>query len=195
MQSAGVVPLPSAAAEPLAVLMQRVAAGDAVAFAALHLRTAAPVYRTVRRVLGHHALSQEVAQEVYLEVWQQAHRHDPARGTVEAWLTTIAKNRALSRRRGEQASIGRDHRHAQDTYDADDAVKHVIDKLQAETIRRNLRRLTPLQLQTVVLHYYYGCTTADIANRLGIPHGTAKTRLRDGVARLRQVAYDELAAG
>jgi RNA polymerase sigma-70 factor (ECF subfamily) len=188
-------PVPPAAAEPLTLLMQRVAAGDVVAFSALHQRTAAPVYRTVRRVLGHHAHSQEVAQEVYLEVWQQAHRHDPARGTVEAWLTTIARNRALSRRRGEQASMGRDHRHAQDAYEPDDAVQRVIDKLQAEAVRRNLRQLTPLQLQTVVLHYYYGCTTADIATRLGIPHGTAKTRLRDGVARLRHVAYDELAAG
>jgi RNA polymerase sigma-70 factor (ECF subfamily) len=194
MQSGVVVKLPPAAAEPLVLLVERVAAGDVAAFSALHLRTTAQVYRTVFRVLRQHAFSQEVAQEVYVEVWQQAHRHDPARGTVEAWLTTIARNRALSRRRGEQASIGRDHRHAQDAHEPDDAAKRVIDKLQAEAIRRNLRQLTPLQLQTVVLHYYYGCTTADIATRLGIPHGTAKTRLRDGVARLRNVAYDELAA-
>jgi hypothetical protein len=125
-------------------------------------------------------------------VWQQAHRHDPARGTVEAWLTTIARNRALSRRRGEQASIGRDHRHAQDAYEPDDAVKHVIDKLQAEAIRRNLRQLTPLQLQTVV------CTTTTAAPPPTSPPARhparhAKTRLRDGVAGFGS-RYDELAA-
>ena len=176
----------------LASLLERVVTRDVAAFSALHVRTAAPVYRVARRVLDQHALAEEVTQEVYLEVWERAARYDASRGSVEGWLSTIARNRALSKRRSVGAVVARDHRHAiDDAPECDDEVaERVITRMEGEAVRRGLQELTPLQLQAVVLYYYDGCTTAEIARRLAIPHGTAKTRLRDGVERLRRVMRD-----
>jgi RNA polymerase sigma-70 factor, ECF subfamily len=171
----------------LAELLRRSGNGDEAAFAALYDATSAKVYGVTVRVSRSPEIAAEVIQEVYLMAWQQASRFDPARGTVLGWLCTLAHRRAVDRIR--QVARERDR---EQTYEnrraetpADETWQEVEQALDTREVRAGLEALTPLQREAVSLAYYQGCTYQEVAQRLEIPLGTAKARIRDGLNRLR----------
>ena len=166
-------------------LLERVARGDRDAFEHLCQQIAAPVFGTVRAVLRDLPQSEEVAQEVLVEVWQSASRFDPCRGGALAWVTTIAHRRAVDRVRSEQRSAQRELRAAAHTVAYDEVAETAQANLDAERVRRCLRSLTDLQREAVTLAYYGGYTYRQVAALLGVAAGTVNTRMRDGLIRLR----------
>ncbi len=174
-----------APAAALADLMARVAGGDRAAFAAVYDHVAAPVYGTVRRVIRDPSLSEEVTQEVLVEVWRTAPRFDAGRGSPMAWVTTIAHRRAVDRVRSEQRSAERQRRAASPLIAYDDVTETVEGNLDRERVRRCLGSLTYLQREAITLAYYGGYTYREVAGLLGVATGTVSTRMRDGLIRLR----------
>lgn len=178
----------SPSAEPdLQELMGRVALGDQEAFASVYDRTVAPVLGTVRAVLRDHAQSEEVTQEVMVELWRTAARFRADRGTAINWILTLAHRRAVDRVRSAEAAAARDRKAALlDRTPAYDTVTEQVEtRLEREQVRRCMRTLTDLQRQAVTLAYYRGLTYREVAEILTLPLGTVKTRMRDGLIRLR----------
>ncbi|MFE4580796.1 sigma-70 family RNA polymerase sigma factor [Streptomyces chartreusis] len=179
---------PNPSSEPdLTELVQRVAMGDQDAFAALYDSVASPVHGVVRSVLRDRAQSEEVAQEVLVEVWRTAPRYRPDRGTPVNWILTLAHRRAVDRVRSVEAAAAREHKAAllDRLPEYDHVTEQVEARLEREQVRRCLRTLTDVQKQAVTLAYYRGLTYRQVAETLALPLGTVKTRLRDGLVRLR----------
>jgi RNA polymerase sigma-70 factor (ECF subfamily) len=174
-----------AAGGDLAALLALVARGDQAAFAAVYDRSAAQVFGLVRRVVRDPAQSEEVTQEVMLEVWRSASRFDPYRGSAMTWLMTLAHRRAVDRVRSAQASAEREQRAAAAVTDYDVVTEEVENRLDAQRVRQCLASLTELQRESVTLAYYGGYTYREVASLLGVAVGTVKTRMRDGLIRLR----------
>ncbi|MGW6548539.1 sigma-70 family RNA polymerase sigma factor [Streptomyces massasporeus] len=168
-------------------LVGRVALGDEDAFASVYDAVAGSVLGVARAVLRDQAQSEEVAQEVLVEVWRTAPRFRPDRGTAVNWILTLAHRRAVDRVRSVEAAAARDHKAAllDRTPEFDEVTEQVEARLEREQVRRCLRTLTEIQRQAVTLAYYRGLTYSQVAEALTLPLGTAKTRLRDGLIRLR----------
>ncbi|MGW3287986.1 sigma-70 family RNA polymerase sigma factor [Streptomyces sp. NPDC001002] len=168
-------------------LVGRVALGDERAFASVYDTVASPVLGVVRAVLRDQAQSEEVTQEVLVEVWRTAPRYRQDRGTAINWILTLAHRRAVDRVRSVEAAAARDHKAAllDRTPEYDEVTEQVEARLEREQVRRCLRTLTEIQRQSVTLAYYRGLTYRQVAEALAVPLGTVKTRLRDGLIRLR----------
>jgi len=166
-------------------LMSQVADGDQDAFAALYDAVAPRVYGLIRRVVRDAALAEEVAQEALVEVWRNASRFDRARGSAAGWIFTIAHRRAVDRVRAEQAATERERRTARASVPFDDVVEEVTARLEQHAVRRCLDALTRVQREAILLAYYRGLTYPEVADRLGAPLPTIKTRMRDALIRLR----------
>jgi len=169
----------------LDTLLTHVAKGDQAAFEALYDRLAASVYGLIRKVLRNPSQAEEVTQEVLLEVWRTASRFDPARGGAATWVLTIAHRRAIDRVRAEEAATAREQRSAQVPADIDEVAETVEASMDAERLRRCLAGLTELQRESITLAYYGGYSYAQVAALLDAALGTIKTRIRDGLTRLR----------
>jgi RNA polymerase sigma-70 factor (ECF subfamily) len=124
-------------------------------------------------------------QEVLLEVWRTATRFDPAAGSAAAWIATLAHRRAVDRVRSEQRAAQREARAATAAIAYDEVADSVEASLERERVRRCMAGLTELQRESVALAYYGGYSYREVAQLLGVAVGTVKTRMRDGLIRLR----------
>lgn len=168
-------------------LLQRVARGDQAAFARVYDMLSPRVFGLILRVLVDRAQSEEVLQEVFLEVWQSASRFAPNRGQGRSWVLTIAHRRAVDRVRASQASTDRDVRVGhRDLEVAHDGVAEQVElRIEGERVATALSALPDAQKEALTLAYYGGYSQSEIAALVGAPLGTIKTRMRDGLSRLR----------
>jgi RNA polymerase sigma-70 factor (ECF subfamily) len=175
------------ATQTLDAVLEKVARGDEAAFEELYDRMAGTVFGLARSVLRDPHQAEEVAQEVLLEVWRTAPRFDALRGSAKTWICTMAHRRAVDRVRSAQAARTREGRvgASQTERDYDDVVERVQTRLEVERVRVCLDGLTVRQRDAVTLAYYGGHSYAQVATLLRLPLGTVKTRLRDGLIRLR----------
>ena len=168
-------------------LIRLVALGDEAAFEELYDAVAPRVFGLVRKVVRDAAQSQEVTQEVFVDIWAQASRFDADRGKALSWMLVIAHRKAVDRVRASQASSDRDLRQGikefQESYD--DVADTVESQMEAERVNEALATLTQPQQEAIRLAYYGGYTHQEVAELLRIPVGTVKTRIRDGMIKLR----------
>jgi RNA polymerase sigma-70 factor (ECF subfamily) len=172
----------------LARLLRRATHGDHDAFTAFYRLTSARVHGLVRRVLVDPGLSEEVMQEVYIGVWQDAYKFDPALGSPLGWLMTIAHRRAVDRVRSHQSGTNRDQRWAVASHlaaDHDEVADMVAGRIDARALRASLAGLSPLQRESISLAYFGGLSYREVAERLAAPVPTVKSRIREGLRQLR----------
>ena len=182
-----------------AALLARVVDRDERAVEALYERYAGPIYSLARQVTNADRFAQDVVQEVFVAVWRDAARYDPAKGSVGPWLFSLARHKAIDLIRREAnvrkrtADVDLELEHADE--DTDDAAWL---RIRRDSVHAAIRELTPLQREALDLAFFHGLTHVEVADRLGIPLGTAKTRIRSALLRLREVLGDsvsEIATG
>jgi RNA polymerase sigma-70 factor, ECF subfamily len=168
-------------------LLRQVARGDEQAFRALYDQLAPRVFGLAKRVVRDPAQAEEVAQEALVEVWRAAARFDAAKGSATSWVLTITHRRAVDRVRAAQAGADRERRVAAASTDTpyDDVVEEVTANLEQQQVRRCLKGLTDLQREAITLAYYDGFTYREVAEKLDTALPTIKSRMRDGLIRMR----------
>ncbi|MCR3722495.1 MULTISPECIES: ECF RNA polymerase sigma factor SigK [Prauserella salsuginis group] len=168
-------------------LLAEVAKGDEAAFDQLYEVIARPVFGLVRRLLRNAAQSEEVTQEVLVEVWRTATHYRPDKGSAMTWVLTLAHRRAVDRVRSEQSAADREAKvgSRSGARAFDEVSESVLGRLEQLQVRRCMSTLTELQRESVLLTYYRGYTYREAAELVGSPMATVKTRLRDGLIRLR----------
>lgn len=180
---------PAAATEGqrLADLLRRSGRGDAEAFAELYDATSARVHGLALRVVRDPAQAEEVTQEAFLDVWRTSARFDPARGSAIGWMLTIVHRKAVDRVRSAEAASRRDtsYQHHTQVVDHDSTAEAVEASLESKRVRDCLNELTDVQREALTLAYFGGYTHTEVATMLDLPVGTAKTRIRDGLIRMR----------
>jgi RNA polymerase sigma-70 factor (ECF subfamily) len=167
---------------------------DEAAMAEVVRRHRDPVLAFARRLVGDSSRAEEIAQEVFLRLWERSATFDTTRGTLRAFLLAITHGRALDVVRSDVARRGREERDAVRTPVAEHAVEStVVARTVAEAVRAALSRLPDTERRAVELAYYEGHSYRTVARILGEPEGTTKTRIRSGLARLRAaLAAEEL---
>lgn len=173
--------------EELASLLKACSRGDEDAFTRLYDVCSSRLFGLVLRVIRDRAQAEEVLQDAFLDIWRQASRFDPARGSALAWMMTIAHRKAVDRVRSAEAQSRRDTayemRDSASSYDVTSEDAHR--NLDAQRVRKALTTLTDTQRGALELAYFGGYTHREVAVMLNLPVGTAKTRIRDGLIRLR----------
>ncbi len=167
------------------VLLPRVARGDSAAFEALYDVMGASVYGVARRVVRDPSRAEDVAQEVFLEVWRKAPSFDRVRGSAKTWIMTIAHRRAVDAVRRNESQKRYDGQATVEEVNHDEPADRLVKDEEHAAVRGCLDTLTELQLESVRLAYFNGYTYAEVATLLGKPLPTVKTRMRDGLIRLR----------
>ena len=174
------------AKDPLGTLLSRAGRGDQSAFAERYDALAPLLHGVVLKVVRDPAQSEEVTQEAFIELWKLAPRYDGSRGSVRSWATTVAHRRAIDRVRSEQSSRIRTDREAHTRpIQSNDVAEQVVANIDGTRVRKALERLTEIQRQAVELAYFGGHSYREVAVLLGVAEGTIKTRIRDGMIRLR----------
>ncbi len=171
----------------LAELLRRASHGDEGAFAEWYDATSARAFGLAVRVLRDRAQAEEVTQESYLDCWRHAARFDAAKGSAISWLLTIVHRKAVDRVRSAEASGRRDAAYGQREMSVahDETAEAAATSIEATRVRAALAHLTSKQREAVVLAFLGGYTHTEVASMLDLPVGTAKTRIRDGLIRLR----------
>lgn len=168
--------------------LQRAGRGDEAAFAEFYDAVSTVVYGTVLRVIRNPAMAEEVTQDVFVELWRLAPRYEPSKGSPAAWAATIAHRRAVDRVRSVESARARDEADArQSARDHDVVVEEVTTRLDRARVVEALKQLTAPQREAVSLAYYGGHTYREVAVLLDVPEGTVKTRIRDGLIKLRDL--------
>jgi RNA polymerase sigma-70 factor, ECF subfamily len=143
------------------------------------------VYGMARRVVAEPAFAEEVAQDTFLALWRRPGAFDPARGTLQAWLLGVARNKAIDLVRREE-SLRKTKDALQKEAETESKIHSQDERMEdREEVRAALSQLSELQREAIVLAYFGGRTYREVADELGIPEGTAKTRLRDGLSKLK----------
>jgi RNA polymerase sigma-70 factor (ECF subfamily) len=176
-------------ASRLADLLRRSGLGDESAFAEFYDATAARAYGLALRVVRNPAHAEEVTQEAYLDAWRSSARYDAGRGSAAGWLLTIVHRKAVDRIRSVEAATARDEAWDRETAptEHDQTAEEAHASLDAARVRHAVATLTDVQRQAVELTYFGGYTHTEVATLLDVPLGTAKTRIRDGLIRLRDL--------
>lgn len=176
-----------AAGPDLVELLRRCGRGDEAAFAQLYDAAASRVFGLAVRVVRDRAQAEEVTQEAFLEIWRTSGRYDPDRGSPLAWLLTITHRKAVDRVRAAEAASRRDvsYHHRTQAVEHDSTAEAAHASIEAHRVRGALAHLTDAQREAVSLAYLGGYTHTEVASMLDLPLGTAKTRIRDGLIRLR----------
>lgn len=173
-------------------LVERIRRGDQPALDLLYGRYSSPVYSLVWKILQNAEEAEDVALDVFWQVWRQADRYDPARGAPPAWIFTLARSRAIdrlrARNRREDRTVSIDDPNLNiDPLDENAAPDQVVSFRQSrDAVRAAMTKLSPVQREAVELAFLKGLTHVEIAERLGQPLGTVKTRIRQGLIRLRK---------
>ncbi len=173
-------------------LVERIRQGEQAALDLLYKRYSSPVYSLVWKILQHTEEAEDVALDVFWQVWRQADRYDPARGAPPAWIFTLARSRAIdrlrARNRREDRTISIDDPTVHvDPLDENAAPDQIVSFRQSrDAVRAAMTKLSPVQREAVELAFLKGLTHVEIAERLGQPLGTVKTRIRQGLIRLRK---------
>ncbi len=167
------------------LLLTRIARADTQAFEALYEVYGRAVYSLALTMLRDPQAAQEVAQDVFLGIWHGAHGFDPQRGSARGWILSLAHHKSVDtvRRQRLRAKWALDGVEPNEP----DIVNEALQRVEGERVQRTLMTLSPEQRQAIVLAYYGGYTQREIAERLGIALGTVKTRIRDGLLRLRSL--------
>ncbi len=184
---AAVTDSPADLSKRLAGLLARIAGGDQAAFAEFYQLTSRRVFGMARRVLIDPELSEDATQEVFLQVWQNAAKFNPEAGSPLSWLMTISHRRAVDKVRSSQSATDREAKYGASSQDVDhDSVSAEVDsRLEAEAVVRCLETLTETQQESVRLAYYGGLTYREVAEKLNAAVPTIKSRIRDGLIRLK----------
>jgi RNA polymerase sigma-70 factor (ECF subfamily) len=172
-----------------AQLITLTAQGDQDALARFYDRTSPQVFGVIYRILNNREAAEEVTLDVYTQVWRQAHAYDQTRGTPGAWLMTLARTRAIDRFRAGAAEHGRiESLDAVEFFaSGDDTPEQEVEGQQRRRyVQQALAALTAEQRQAVGLAYFYGLSQSEIAEKLQLPLGTVKTRMRSGLIKLRE---------
>lgn len=178
--------VPRPARDELDDMLLRIGRGDRSVFPRFYDHVMPAVYGVTLRLLRDSGHAEEASQETLVKVWRTARRFDPARGSAMAYTLTVAHGTAVDRVRSEQAGAHRLDRYVAGTSPPyDGVVEHVMDDADRDHVRQCLRSLTDVQRESITLAYYSGHTYADVARLLGTPLSTIKTRMRDGLIRLR----------
>jgi RNA polymerase sigma-70 factor (ECF subfamily) len=175
-------------APDLKALLAGAAAGDQDAFARFYDATSAAVYGLALRILRDRAEAEEVALDAFLQVWRDAARYDPRRGSALGWVLVVARSRAIDRLRARGPA-----RRTETAFDEEEVADEAHGpgeaswiSQQGAIVRRALRELPGEQRVALELAYFGGLTHVEIAERLSLPVGTAKTRIRLGMMKLRE---------
>jgi RNA polymerase sigma-70 factor (ECF subfamily) len=185
MSEPGLRLVPSQGPSDVDLLLGRVARGDAQAFEKLYDELSAVVFGLARRVVRDPARAEDVTQEVFLEVWRKAARFDSSLGKAKTWVLTIAHRRAVDAVRRSESQKRQDQHGAPDEVSHDQPADNLIQTEEHGAVRRCMDTLTDLQLESVRLAYFHGYTYNEVATLLDKPLPTIKTRMRDGLIRLR----------
>lgn len=174
-------------AHDLAELLKRSGRGDEGAFAQLYDATSARAYGLAVRVIRDPSQAEEVMQEAFLEIWRTASRFDPAKGSAVSWILTLVHRKSVDRVRSAEASTRRDttYHQANQAVEHDSTAEAAQASMEARRVRQALDSLTEVQREALELAYFKGYTHTEVASFLDLPVGTAKTRIRDGLIRLR----------
>ena len=164
-------------------LLRRLAAGDVDSFGVIYDRYSRSVYSLAWKMLGDAQAAQEVTQEVFEAIWRGAKAYAPGRGSARTWILAMAHHKSVDamRRQRVRASEPLSDAHPDET----DVVALAMRRVEGAAVRAALATLSEVQRAVVVLAYYGGYTQQEIARRLGVPLGTVKTRIRDGLQKLR----------
>jgi RNA polymerase sigma-70 factor, ECF subfamily len=170
--------------------MAQVAAGSQAALAQLFDGTSRSVYRVALRIVKDEAAAEDIALDVYLQVWRKAASFDPVRGTVSSWLVTLARSRAIDWLRACKARRARQEQELSEVtlYDRGPSPEHAaIEAGRVRAMRSAMASLCPDQKHVIELAYFSELSHSEIATRSGLPLGTVKSRSRTGTLRLRDL--------
>jgi RNA polymerase sigma-70 factor, ECF subfamily len=170
-------------------LIALTAQGDQGALATFYDRTSPQVFGLIYKILNNREAAEEVTLDVYTQVWRQAHTYDPTRGAPGAWLMTLARTRAIDRFRAGIAELGRmESLDAVELFasEGDTPEQDVEVQERRRYVQRALTVLTAEQREAIALAYFYGFSQSEIAEKLQLPLGTVKTRIRLGMIKLRE---------
>jgi RNA polymerase sigma-70 factor, ECF subfamily len=174
--------------DPLAMLLAETAAGHERAFARLYELTGGRLISIARGIVGRTDLAEEVLQESLLRIWRSAHQYDPAKGPAYAWLVTVVRNRALSAKvKLQRLEHGRDELDAEKlVFDGPDPAAQAMRSEEARRVNSCLANLPLNHRKSVALVYFEGLTHQELAQRLDVRLGTAKSWVRRGLTQMGQ---------
>ena len=176
-----------------AALLARIVERDERAVEALYARYSGPLYSLAYQVTGAERFAQDVVQEVFVALWRDANRFDPSRGAVAPWLFSLARHKAIDLVRREANIRKRTADVDLEFHESDDDVdQETWQRIRKEKVLAAIEELTPVQREALELAFFGGLTHVEVADRLEIPLGTAKTRIRSALLRLRDILGDSV---